>query len=74
LGGISGKGDSGFFAGLQGDIKNRQRQEQQQIPFGDDNKKGKCNYKTKCGDLSTAAHDETVNRFGRDDDVDWVVE
>jgi hypothetical protein len=42
----------------------------QQIPFGDDSKKDKCNYKNEMrSSLHCAVHDETVNRFGRDDDV-----
>jgi hypothetical protein len=37
-----------------GKNEQRQIQEQQQIPFGDDNKKSKCKSNGKCGGLSTA--------------------
>jgi hypothetical protein len=40
--------------------KQRQQQLKQQIPFGDDNQKGKnnCHSKAKCGGLSTTSRDK----------------
>ena len=43
----------------------RQWQRQTQIPFGDDNKKGKRNNKGECGGSSTSPFDSSSARVGR---------
>jgi hypothetical protein len=64
----------GRFYWLEEGRWQQQRQGQQQIPFGDDNKKSNCNSKMR-GSLRCAVHGETVNSFGRDDDafIGWTL-
>jgi hypothetical protein len=62
-----GRDDNVFLCEEQGQQK---RQGQQQIPFGDDNKKDKGNGRDEMrGALRCAGHDEAVTGFGRDDNV-----
>jgi hypothetical protein len=45
---LCGDWGSWFFAALRLEkLKQRQKQKKKQIPFGDDNQKGNCNYNCK---------------------------